>query len=130
MGIVEKLFPVGTAADRTDLQFHHLNITTADGGRAVVSYITGAVVDEPRVVASTSKVTIPEDTVLIEHDSDQQYTEINSHEYPIHEYTASSTADVAPAFDTHSLPEELRGTTVEKQELSTTDFESLAEKLP
>lgn len=96
----------------------------------MVTYITGDIVEEPTIIGSTADLEIPADTVLIEHDDEQKYTEINGSPYPVYEYTTHPPSEVPADMTTKSLPENFCGVSVPKQELSIDEMDTIREVLP
>lgn len=108
------------------LEFHHVRITDGSGGLEVLTYVTGAWIDEPTVVASTATVRLPAESVLVRQDPWVSYTEVDAVRCPVYTYALEGSKPEREDVETHPLPAVLQGKRVEKQDLASSDFEALA----
>jgi hypothetical protein len=121
--------PDDTSAN-PDLEVHHIEISARPGGYEVVTYISGCVVPEPTVIASTSTVTIPDNAVLVEHECGRQYSTIGGERYPISTYRIVQETAVPPTVDSKQVPPNLRGARVQRQDLNPDSLSALATGRP
>jgi len=145
MGLVQKLLALvstpgqsgGQAASQEGetetthpLEFHHVRITDGTGGLEVLTYVTGARMDEPTVVASTATVRLPAESVLVRQDPWVSYTEVGAVRCPVYTYSLEDSVAERDDVETYPLPAVLQGKRVEKQDLASSDLEALASSQP
>jgi hypothetical protein len=130
MGIFRRIVSMISPSDRTEIQFHRIHSAKPNGERAVVTYVTGDLVDKPTVVGSTAQVTIPSNSVLVEHDDEDRYTELNGKPYPVYDYTLHDPSEVPDGVSKVSLPTSLTDVTIPEREWTVDDVETLEEVLP
>ena len=120
MGILGRLRDALTGSE-PEVRFHRVHVATADD-RETVTYVTGAVVDEPTPVACSASLRIPEGTMLVEAPEKTRGVTVNDYTYPLYQYTTASPATAPPSAE--PVPEALTGETLPAREL---DAEEVAE---
>ena len=111
-----------------EVRFHRVHVATADDDRETVTYLTGAVVDEPTPVACSASLRIPEGTMLVEAPEETKGVTVNDYTYPLYQYTTASPA-AAPS-SAEPVPEALTGETLPAQELDAEEVAELEALLP
>lgn len=130
MGLIDSFLSFIRPSNRTAIQIHRVHTGTPDGERQAVTYVTGEIIERPTVVASTGDLQIPSDVVLIEHDDKEKYMDINGRPYPVYEYTSHHPSEVPDDVTAEPLPEDLRGASIQKQEMNTEDWDTILKALP
>ena len=126
MGILERIRDALTGSE-PEIRFHRVHVATADD-RETVTYLTGAVVDEPTPVACSASLRIPEGTMLVEAPEETKGVTVNDYTYPLYQYTTASSAAAPPSAE--PVPEALTGETLPAQELDTEEVAELEALLP
>lgn len=130
MGIIDTLLSLVPISDRSEIQFHRVQTPRPGGGRDILTYVTGDVVEKATIIGCTTDLVIPDDVVLVEHDDKQMVTEINGKPYPVYQYTMHSLSDVPSNESIEQFPEHLVGLSVQKRELSLEEMDRIREVLP
>ena len=126
MGILGRIRDALTGSE-PEVRFHRVHVATADD-RETVTYLTGAVVDEPTPVACSASLRIPEGTMLVEAPEETKGVTVNDYTYPLYQYTTASSAAAPPSAE--PVPEALTGETLPAQELDTDEVAELEALLP
>ena len=126
MGILGRIRNALTGPE-PEIRFHRVHVATADG-QETVTYVTGAVVDEPTPVACSASLRIPEGTMLVEAPEETKGVTVNDYTYPLYQYTTASPA-AAPS-SAEPVPEALTGETLPAQELDAEEIAELEALLP
>lgn len=129
MGLLGRIRDALTASG-PQIRFHRIHVATADGDRETVTYVTGAVVDEPTPVECSAALRIPEGTVLRNAPDETRGVTINDYTYPLYQYTTESPGDAPDDTAVEPVPENLTGVLIAEQELSPDEIADLEELLP
>ena len=126
MGILGRIRGALTGSE-PEIRFHRIHVAT-DDDQETVTYVTGAVVDEPTPVACSAPLRIPEGTMLVEAPEETKGVTINDYTYPLYQYTTASPA-AAPS-SAEPVPEALTGETLPARELDAEEVAELEALLP
>ena len=126
MGILGRLRDALTGPE-PEVRFHRVHVAT-DHDRETVTYLTGAVVDEPTPVACSASLRIPEGTMLVGAPEETKGVTVNDYTYPLYQYTTASPAAAPPSAE--PVPEALTGETLPAQKLDAEEVAELEALLP